>query len=1010
MFVTKILARKRMKIIIHLFISTICCCTTVQFVAAQPGSSIDIEKQKPEKYENRRLNAEKTGEKKLTAPKRFFQNNFTHYNYFFNANNKVNTIINKAKLSFKDDYTQLLPFYNYTLNATAEEKLEIDSIIYKTTAGILLHNLENAWIDDLYLLMGKSYLLKKDFDSAKFVFQYINYAWSPKDDGYDILLGSNTSNTNGVFTIVTKEKKNAIAKVLTKEPVRNESFLWQARTLLEQDKIAEASGLLSLLKADANFPKRLQTDFDEILAYAYYKQQSYDSAASHLNKALNNAENRTERARWHFLCGQLYALAGNKTDAAKHFEKSVALATDPLMEVYARLNLVNTANQTKESIVSNNLEELYKLAKKEKFEEQRDMILYAAAILEEKQLNTKAAINTLKKSIAATTDNLTQRNKSFTLLGDLFFSQKKYQEAYNAYDSIAIDNLVDADKERVAYRKTALKIITQNNTVIHFEDSVKIIAQMPEAERNAFVRKLVKKLRKAEGLKEEENIDFGSENNLPINGSNTAPTTVNIFGNTASPNDFYFNNPSIKQKGNAEFKSKWGTRPNVDNWRRQAVFANINQNSPANNGPVAVSDVDDAPPSSLQSVSDNVQTPAIKDISFEGLMKDIPLQEDQKITAEKRIADALFDNAVTYQNHLKEYEIAITTYNQFLTAHNTDKRKEQALYNLQFCYARLGLTKQQDSVKAIMQQQFANGAYQQLLQNTPEKKANTLTSTYENIYNLFIEGRYEEAIVSKQAADKTLGKSYWQPQLLWIESIYYIKQQKDSTAIQVLQQLIQQFPENALALKAQTMIDVLYRRKEIEAHLTNYNEPRKEDTIIQKRVDLVESAPIVQDKKANITVKDTVANKLPTLINTTPILNNTPIVTNEAKGFTFTPTDAHFVVLVLNKVDEVYVNEAKNAFTRFNAERFYNQKINIAIEKINNEYVFLLFSNFNNAGEAIAYIDQVKPSVANRIIPWLPAAKYYFSMINNNNLTLLKSNKEVNNYQQFIHQVFPDKF
>jgi type III secretory pathway component EscR len=87
-----------------------------QPVVAQLGFDLKIDK--PEPYDQRTLKAEKTGEKALKPSKKFFQNLTTHYNYFFNANNKLNEVIEGAKQAFRDDYTELLPFYNYTLDAT----------------------------------------------------------------------------------------------------------------------------------------------------------------------------------------------------------------------------------------------------------------------------------------------------------------------------------------------------------------------------------------------------------------------------------------------------------------------------------------------------------------------------------------------------------------------------------------------------------------------------------------------------------------------------------------------------------------------------------------------------------------------------------------------------------------------------------------------------------------------------------------------------------------------------
>ena len=128
------------------------------------GLSFDLPK--PKKFENRQLRSEKTGDKKFTLPRRFMQNTTTHYNFFFNANEKLKEVLERAKSSHRDDYTKLLSFYNYSFDETAQSKIELDSVIYKSTAGILLHDLRSNWVVNLYLLIGKAYYLKIDFDSA----------------------------------------------------------------------------------------------------------------------------------------------------------------------------------------------------------------------------------------------------------------------------------------------------------------------------------------------------------------------------------------------------------------------------------------------------------------------------------------------------------------------------------------------------------------------------------------------------------------------------------------------------------------------------------------------------------------------------------------------------------------------------------------------------------------------------------------------------------------------------
>ena len=159
---------------------------------SQDALKVDVDK--PEKFENKKLGYEKTGEKKFTGPRRFMQNTTTHYNYYFNANERLNAVIARGKSIHRDKYTDLLPFYNYSLEQTAADKQELDSVIYKVTTGILIHDLRNDWLDNMYLLMGKAYYFRNELDTAWRTFQYINYAFSPKEkDGYDKVIGSNSN-------------------------------------------------------------------------------------------------------------------------------------------------------------------------------------------------------------------------------------------------------------------------------------------------------------------------------------------------------------------------------------------------------------------------------------------------------------------------------------------------------------------------------------------------------------------------------------------------------------------------------------------------------------------------------------------------------------------------------------------------------------------------------------------------------------------------------------------------
>ncbi len=188
---------------------------------AQLGKiTIDLLKDKPQKFKTKTLKSEKTGEKKFTLPRRFIQNTVSHYNYYFNASNKINEVIERARLSNKDNYAALLPFYSYSLNKTATQSSELDSVIYKATAGILLHDLRTDWVDNLYLLIGQAYYLRKNFDSASMTFQFINYNLYPrkKKDDDQLIVGTNDNAANRALSISSKEDRNVIEKAMSRPP------------------------------------------------------------------------------------------------------------------------------------------------------------------------------------------------------------------------------------------------------------------------------------------------------------------------------------------------------------------------------------------------------------------------------------------------------------------------------------------------------------------------------------------------------------------------------------------------------------------------------------------------------------------------------------------------------------------------------------------------------------------------------------------------------------------------
>jgi hypothetical protein len=70
----------------------------------------------------------------------------------------------------------------------------------------------------------------------------------------------------------------------------------------------------------------------------------------------------------------------------------------------------------------------------------------------------------------------------------------------------------------------------------------------------------------------------------------------------------------------------------------------------------------------------------------------------------------------------------------------------------------------------------------------------------------------------------------------------------------------------------------------------------------------------------------------------------------------------------------------------------------------------MLLKNFDNAPDALDYIQKARKLAQVEIIPWLTADKYSFAMITESNLEILKNTKDVPAYTQYLKQLYPGLF
>jgi outer membrane protein assembly factor BamD (BamD/ComL family) len=644
------------------------------------------------------------------------------------------------------------------------------------------------------------------------------------------------------------------------------------------------------------------------------------------------------------------------------------------------------------------------MARKDKFEPYRDIIYYSAADLAMLKPDTTAALSFYKASTVYNETDLSLKNKAFLNLAELNYDLRNYKQSYNFYDSLQAGDTTLKNFADIEARKNALAQVVKNLNIIDREDSLQLIAAMPEAERNNFLKKLSKKLMKERGLKE------GQDNYNPTGAFiNNRNMSTDFYGNNTKKGDWYFYNNSVKAQGLNEFKRTWGKRQNVDNWRRSsssrgASLAANENNAAAYGDPLAAD--------SSSAGEETVETPVQQDISEDGLRANLPLTPPALDTSNSKVARSLFQVGKDYQNLLEDYYAAIDAYEQSLKRFPDSLYGGELFMNLAFCYKKVGNGELANHYQDLLVKNFNESKYAMMALHpeifNPSKKDTAAENRYNNIYNLFIEGNFDQAIKEKKEADSLYGKSYWNPQLLYIQSVYYIQKREDSSAKVVLQQIIDNYPKTPMQEKAKTMIDVLGRRDSIERYLTNLEVVRaKEDSQIvvfddSKPVNKL-AAPVITAEKPVIQNEKVIAGKA----ELNPDKKLAPPV--EKSGFIFDPVEPQNVVMMLTKVDPVYSSEARNAFNRFNSQSYTTNKIGIKKDTLDSERTLLVFSQFADAQEAMKYMDKLKQAAPSQV-SWLPAQKYSFYIISDSNLQILKENKNLQNYIDLLNNKYPGKF
>jgi len=927
--------------------------------------------------------------KKYTLGRRAYQNTVSQFNYLFYAEIGIDEIIQKARDLHEDDYTELLPFYDYDLSITAKES--IDSIIFRCNANIVLHDLRSNYVDDAYLTLAKAYLFHKNFDTAASILQFINYSFFDKEDGADLPIGSNL-NQPGKFSIASPENN----RVWENKNVRNESMIWQARTYFEAGEMNEGLSLLQLLKTDAIFPKRLQPFLNEQLAYGYYLSGMNDSAANYLIKGLDNAKDPLTKARWSFLIAQLYEKEQKIDLAYNWFRKAGSIVSNPIIAVYASIYMASIdANRGKKSWESLAYD-LERMIKKDKYAAFADIIYYEMAQLAVRNQAISKANQWLIASIQKNEKNTKLKQKTLVQLGAINYKIDQFSVAKIAYENLNDLLKTFPNYDQITLRKKWIDKIANLNELIANEDSLQMIYNAPKIaqeriamqwqKRTALLKAQEKDLFKDPNKQKAGSVNYNNQNNIP--GYTFGNAFVNTTPNKEVKSDFYFDNPQNVSMGITNYIKKWGDRPNVDNWRRKTTIqlaraSQVNANIDSTQASMQLN--------TAQLVNKSIKSTTQEKDSAEKLS--IQLIETDTDLKQSKINwnNNSLSIAKIFLYELNDFEKALPRYKAVIQNDIEPATTESALLDLASHYLHIGQITTSDSLISLITKQFPEGIYVQkkrAKENLDRIDKNS-AEAYKTAYFLAQIGDWDQFGSQMEEAQKQFKGTKWNTPYQFLRVKMYAQLGKDSLAIEYCNEIIAQNKSESIKAKAKNIITEINNRKATEAYLAAL--------VIVKPTKLINTneEAIERNKSTAISLKDD------RNINSNPKNDSTlsKNIINQIK-FTNDSLEQHYIALQTINVSAVFVKEIQNAIKDFNTETFKQLNLAVTYVQFTDQSHIVWIGPFTKASDGLAYINKVKPRLSTEIISFIAKRQYDLTLIGKSNIVLITNQEQLDQYKR----------
>lgn len=759
--------------------------------------------------------------KKNTAASRRYQAFITRYNIYYNGETHFDETLDALEKGYQDDYSRLL--YMHPVEAYIDPKApqpsgNFDRSIEKAQKAIQLRSITarpkkksgrgndpaykewmkreeyNPFLHNAWMMMGRSQYYNGDFSGAAATFLYTSkrFKWLPQ-------------------TVL-------------------EARLWEANCYCALGWMFEAENIISRIKETELTNNTLKGLYYHVFANFYVKNNDYEKAIPYLIQSIDYADG-SQKTRQQFLLGQLYALTGRKAEAYEAFKDAGSSSSAPYRTKFnARIKQSEVYSGTD---IEPEVKALLRMTRYDRNKEYLDQIYYAIGNLYLSRQDTAHAIENYELAIKNSTRNGIDKAICQITLGELYFSQHRYDLAQPCYAE-AVPQLPETypNYQTLTRRSEVLDELAVYAQNVTLQDSLITLSLKPIREQEIIIDEIIRQLIEKE---REEAEELAREEYL----AEQASQGNNLQGNSAStPNSFtlntddswYFYNTATKNAGKTDFQKRWGSRKLEDDWRRR------------NKSSFSMSDFETGEEEG-EDTSENVETPEVENDSLtneereqeiratdphnpEYYFKQIPQTDEERAVAHDIIQEGLYNMGLILKDKLEDFEAATSEFDRLLTKYPDNIYRLDTYYNLYLMFKRRGENSIAERYRQYIITEFPDSPYGMAMRDTNyfenlKRMYIEQEELYDQAYTAYLENRNKDVHAAYEFMVEKYPLSEIMPKFMFLHALAYVTENKPDEFNSTLKLLLERYPETDITPLATSYLKQMAQGRKLHSGSSN---------------------------------------------------------------------------------------------------------------------------------------------------------------------------------------------